>query len=198
VNLANYKAVIWISGEESTADHTFDATEQAKVEQYIAGGGNLFLSGAEIAWDLDQQNNGRSFYENSLKGNYVADDANSYTVAGTAGSIFAGLTNLSFDNGSQFYDVNTPDIISPQSGAQAAMDYVGGAGGGAAIQVPGASGRGKIVMLGFPFETISTAANRAAVMGRVLDYFGVAAVPEPSSAAVLGATGLGALVLRRR
>lgn len=198
VNLANYKAVIWIAGEESTADHTFDATEQTKIEQYIAGGGNLFLSGAEIAWDLDEQNNGRSFYENSLKGNYVADDANSYTVTGAAGSIFAGLANLSFDNGAQFYDVNTPDVIGPQSGAQAAMNYVGGAGGGAAVQVPGAGGRGKIVMLGFPFETISTAASRAAVMGRVLDYFGVLAVPEPSSAAVLGTTGIGALILRRR
>ncbi len=198
VNLSNYKAVIWILGEESTADHTFDTTEQAKVEQYIAGGGNLFLSGAEIAWDLDQQNNGRSFYENSLKGNYVADDANSYTVTGAAGSIFTGLANLTFDNGAQFYDVNTPDVISPQPGAQAAMNYVGGTGGGAAIQVPSTGGRGKIVMLGFPFETITTAANRAAVMGRVLDYFGVVAVPEPSSAAILGATGLGALVIRRR
>ena len=55
--------MIWILGEESTVNDTFDATEQTKVEQFIAGGGNLFVTGAEIGWDLDQQNNGRTFFE---------------------------------------------------------------------------------------------------------------------------------------
>ena len=92
VNLTDYDTVIWILGEESTADDTFNATEQTKVEQFIAAGGNLFLTGSEIGWDLDQQNNGRTFFENTLKGNYVADDANTYNVTGVAGGIFAGLT----------------------------------------------------------------------------------------------------------
>ena len=82
VNLADYDTVIWILGEESTADDTFNATEQTKVEQFIAGGGNLFLSGAEIGWDLDSQNNGRTFYEGTLLGNYVSDDANTYQATG--------------------------------------------------------------------------------------------------------------------
>src|SRR5205823_1490057 len=153
VNLANYQMVVWILGEESTADHTFDATEQAKVESYIAGGGNLFLSGSEIAWDLDQSNNGRTFYHNTLKATYVADDAGTYSVTGSAGGIFAGLS-LSFDNGTQFYDAEFPDVISPQAGAQTAMGYANGAGG-AAIQAAGTGGRGGVVMLGFPFETIT-------------------------------------------
>lgn len=99
VSLADYDAVIWILGEESTAHDTFNATEQTLVEQYIAGGGrHLFTSGSEIAWDLDQSNNGRTFFETSLQGNYVGDDAGTYNVAATAGGIFAGLT-FSFDNG---------------------------------------------------------------------------------------------------
>lgn len=175
VNLTDYDTVIWILGEESSADDTFNATEQTKVEQFIAAGGNLFLSGAEIAWDLDNLNNGRTFFEGTLKGNYVSDDANTYTVGVSAGGIFAGLPNFSFDNGALFYNCEFPDVINPQAGAQTALTYVGGTGGGAAIQVPGAGGRGSIVMLGFPFETITTAANRAAVMNRVLDFFGVAA-----------------------
>ena len=121
VNLTDYDTVIWILGEESTADDTFNATEQTKVEQFIAGGGNLFLSGAEIAWDLDQQNNGRSFFENTLKGNYVSDDANTYAVTGSTGSIFAGLS-FSFDNGTLFYNAEFPDVINPQAAAQAALD----------------------------------------------------------------------------
>ena len=197
VNLADYHTVVWILGEESTADDTFNGTEQTKVEQFLAGGGNLFLTGAEIAWDLDQQDNGRSFYENTLKGNYVADDANTYSVTGTGGGIFDGL-NFSFDDGSLFYNAEFPDVINPQDAAQAALSYVGGSGGSAAIQVPGAGGRGSIVMFGFPFETITTATDRAAVMGRVLDYFGVVVIPEPSSGALLSVAAIGWLIAGRR
>ena len=169
VNLADYSSVVWILGEESTTNRTFDATEQTKVEQYIAGGGNLFVTGAEIGWDLDNSNNGRTFFEGTLKGNYVADAANTYSVNGSASTIFSGL-NFSFDNGAQFYNTEFADVISPQPGAQTALNYSNGSGG-AGIQVPGAGGRGSIVMFGFPFETITTAANRAAVMDRVLDFF---------------------------
>jgi hypothetical protein len=182
VNLANYKMVVWILGEESTANRTFDATEQTKVEAYVAGGGNLFLSGAEIAWDLDSQNDGRTFYRSTLKGLYVADDAGTYSANGSASGIFSGLS-LSFDNGSQFYDAEFPDVINPQAGAQTAMTYSNGAGG-AAIQAAGTGGRGSVVMLAFPFETITTAANRTAVMSRVLNYFNVSPVPPPTVAAV--------------
>ena len=178
VNLTDYDTVIWILGEESTADDTFNATEQTKVEQFIAGGGNLFLSGAEIAWDLDQpRTTAASFFENTLKGNYVSDDANTYTVTAVGGGIFAGLLNFSFDNGTLFYNVEFPDVINPQAGAQAALSYVGGTGGNAAIQAAGTGGRGNIVMLGFPFETITTAANRAAVIDRVFDFFGLNEIP---------------------
>jgi hypothetical protein len=196
VNLSEYEAVVWILGEESSADHTFDATEQAKVEQFIANGGNLFVSGAEIGWDLDNLDNGRSFFEETLKGNYVSDDANTYSARGTSGGIFAGL-NISFDDGSQFYDAEYPDVINPQAGAQSVFTYVGGIGGSAGIQVPGTNGRGNVVMLGFPFETITSGDDRAAVMGRVLTYFGVTAVPEPSSAALWSITTTGLLVMGR-
>jgi N-acetylmuramoyl-L-alanine amidase len=179
VNLADYHTVIWILGEESSANDTFDAVEQTKVAAFLAGGGNLFLSGAEIGWDLDQLNNGRTFYEQTLRANYVADAANTYSVSGIAGSIFAGL-NLTFDNGSQFYNTEYADVINPQAGAQAALAYAGGAGN-AAIQSAGTGGQGSLVMLAFPFETITTAANRTAVMDRVLDFFSVTPPPTPNA-----------------
>jgi hypothetical protein len=180
IDLTDYDTVLWILGEESTADDTFNTTEQSLVEQFLAAGGNLFLSGAEIAWDLDQQNNGRAFFENTLMGNYVADDANTYSVTGAASSIFAGLS-FSFDNGALFYNVDFPDVINPQAGALAALTYSGGTGGAAGIQVAGTDGRGSIVMFGFPFETITTAANRAAVIDRVFNFFGLAPPPIPNA-----------------
>ncbi len=176
VNLADYDTVIWILGEESTADDTFNATEQAKVEQFIAGGGNLFVTGAEIGWDLDAQGGGVSFFENTLKGNYASDNANTYNVVAAPGGIFAGLPNFSFDNGTHFYDSEWPDVINPQAGAQTALTYSGGTGGSAAIQAQGTNGRGNIVMFGFPFETITNAQTRAAVIDRVFGFFGLAAI----------------------
>ncbi|MEM8946349.1 MAG: dockerin type I domain-containing protein [Planctomycetota bacterium] len=172
VSLDDYEAVFWISGEESTADDTFNATEQTLVTNYLSGGGKLFVSGAEIGWDLDNLNNGRSFYNNQLKADYVSDDANTYDVQGNAGSIFEGLS-FSFDDGSIFYDAEFPDRINPLGGATTALNYVGGSGGNAGIQFDG--GATKVVNFGFPFEIITTEVDRHAVMDRVLEFFEIGA-----------------------
>ncbi len=179
VNLNDYNTVIWISGTESTADSSFNVTEQAKITSFINAGGNVFLSGSEIGWDLDQQNNGRTFYESTLKANYVSDDAGTYTAVAAAGGIFAGMSSFVFSNGNAFsqldgqlYDVAYPDVIAPQAGAVAALTYSGGTGGTAAIQVKGAGGAGNIVMFAFPFEAITNATRRTNAMGNVLSFLG--------------------------
>ncbi len=176
VDLSDYHTVIWISGEESSAGKTFDAVEQTLVEQFVDGGGNLFVSGAEIGYELVGLNHGKSFYENTLHTSYVSDDAGTYAAAGTSWSIFAGIT-LNFDNGSSVYDVDYPDVIGPRSGASTAMTYTGGTGGGAATVYEGTDGRGSLVVFGFPFETIADAAIRAQVMDSVLEYFNLTATP---------------------
>jgi len=43
--------------------------------------------------------------------------------------------------------------------------------GVAGVQMAGEDGHGAVVMFAFPFETITTAENRAEVMKRVLDFF---------------------------
>jgi N-acetylmuramoyl-L-alanine amidase len=169
-----YRAVIWILGEESSLNDTFNAAEQAAVTAYLEGGGNLFVSGSEIAWDLDFLNNGRLFYRNVLHAAYVADSAGGYTAAGTAGSIFAGIA-LTFDNGTRFYNVNSPDRIAASAGSMVAMTYTGSGSGGAAIQFEGGDPWQRVVMLGFPFETITSDSVRNQVLARVLSFFGFGA-----------------------
>jgi hypothetical protein len=189
VNLSDYHTVIWILGNESTVNETFNATEQTKVEQFIANGGNLFVSGSEIAWDLDRPSGptaaDRTFFEGTLKGNYVADSAGTYTVVPSAGGIFAGMSNFVFSSGAsstgsnaystrddQFFNVSSADVISPQTGGLLSLSY-GNGSGGAAIQVSGTGGRGSVVLFGFPFETITSASQRQNVMDRVLTFFNV-------------------------
>ncbi len=187
VNLSDYQSVIWILGNESTANETFSATEQTKVSQFVAAGGNLFVSGSEIGWDLDRPSGptaaDRTFFENTLKGNYVSDDANTYTANAAAGGIFAGMSSFVFSSGSpstgasayssrdgQVYNVATPDVIAPQAGALVALNYNNGAGA-AAIQVQGTGGVGNLVMFAFPFETMTDATRRQTAMGKILDFF---------------------------
>ncbi|WP_172992192.1 N-acetylmuramoyl-L-alanine amidase [Lacipirellula parvula] len=176
INLSDYEAVFWILGEESTTTRTFDALEQTKVSAYLSSGGMLFLSGSEIGWDLEAQGGGASFYNNVLKADYVADDAATYSVTGAAGSIFAGLS-ATFDNGAQTYNVDYPDRIAPLGGAAAALNYA--TGGAAAIQYTDGASGSQIVMLAFPFETITSPAMRNSVMQRVVDYFNLLAPPTP-------------------
>jgi len=200
INLGNYKTVMWILGNESTANHTFDATEQTDVTNFINAGGNLFVSGSEIAWDLDSQNHGRSFYQNTLKASFVADDANTYNIVSAGGGIFAGLSSGSCSNNlagsfssldGQTYDVATPDVISPQSGAVAALTYSGGTGGTAGIQVVGANGKGSIVMFGFPFETLTSSTLKQQMMGKVLDFFTTTLSPAPGAPVLAAASDTG-------
>lgn len=174
VLLSNYCAVDWILGEESTADSTFDSTEQLIVQNYLNNGGNIFVSGSEIAWDLDYKNNGRTFYNNYLKAIFLYDDPYSGTqyniVDGLSGTIFEGITDIYFDNGSgPFYNVDWPDVIGANGGSIINLNYRNAStpSYSAGIQY---SGSFKVVNLGFPFETILNSAKRDQVMSKVLNF----------------------------
>lgn len=174
VALGDYKSVVWVLGEESTGFESFDATEQALATAYLQGGGRLFVTGAEIGWDLDNRNNGRAFYNTYLKADYVADDSQDYTVTGAAGSIFEGMA-FAFDDGSAgIYYADWPDVITPLGGAIAALNY--SPGNVAGIQFDGvfAGGTepGRLVYFGFGFETIYPEDTSDEVMRRVMEFFG--------------------------
>ncbi|MGH7492892.1 MAG: hypothetical protein ACREOO_10915 [bacterium] len=174
IDLLDYDAVFWLSGDESTTDETFSADEQNKVTAYLNNGGRLFVSGSEIAWDLDTAARGsasdEAFLNNYLKADYVSDDANSSSILGEAGSIFEGM---SFTYGSLPYIEDFPDVISPLSGGAVGLRYSNGQIASVLFEgdFPNGTQAGKLVYLGFPFETISSAAVRVELMRRVLGFF---------------------------
>ncbi|MGH7150690.1 MAG: N-acetylmuramoyl-L-alanine amidase, partial [Planctomycetota bacterium] len=176
--LAPYAMVDWILGEESTVDETFSAAEQGLVATYLAGGGNLFATGAEIGWDLDFLGSvaDRTFYESTLGMNFVVDDANTHSIAQpAAGSFFAGIPGFTFDDGTQgTYDANFPDVLLPFS-LQGAVVLTYGNGGGAAVRfvAPGY----RVIGFGFPFETIVETPARNAVLARVLEDLAPLPIP---------------------
>jgi hypothetical protein len=133
VDLANYAAVIWIGGiqaEVSTTDPTTDISitpvQQTKITNYLNAGGKLFISGAEIAWDLDRGGS-TTFVDTVLRANYVADSSGVNTVLPATGNIFAGLGSFAFDDGTgPRYAVRYPDVITTSGGSLAALYYGGG------------------------------------------------------------------------
>ncbi len=180
VSLADYHSVYWILGAESTADSAFDSTEQAAVSAYLSGGGNLFVSGSEAAWDLGRtaaSGSNKTFLENTLRvaqftsGN-PQDDAGTYTATGVAAGVFDGIGPVTFSDGSDIhgdFDVAFPDILVPINGSVSAMSYVGGSGGSAAITW---AGTGKLVYLGFPLETVTDPADVASIVNASEVFFG--------------------------
>ncbi len=178
-SLNPYDIVIWAAGQESTADESFSATEQTRIAAYRNAGGNLFVSGSEIAWDLARSSGptaaDRAFFANHLRAQFPGDahdNSNSHTIHPLVGSIFAGRPSGSFDNGSMGINwVRTPDVITPNgTGARAALNYASGPAGAAAIQYDGSAGGGRVVYFGFPFETLPAETVRTRYMADILGF----------------------------
>lgn len=177
VALTNYSIVVWACGQSLT--NTFRALERNAVTTFQNAGGHLFVSGSEVAWDLDRASGpsaaDRAFLNSQLHADLGSDannNSSNYTFTAVAGTIFAGNSGGLFDDGSKgIYWVKTPDVLVPTgSGATAALLYGGGGGKIAGVQYAGASG-GKVVYWGFPFETVTDEATRAAYMSDVLRFF---------------------------
>jgi hypothetical protein len=125
VAMTNYPVVIWASGNQLT--NIFSSAAQSRVTTFLNGGGNLFASGAEIAWSLDRASGpsaaDRAFLNNQLHADLNGDtnnDSGIYTVVPAAGSIFAANGNAIFDSGTKgIYWVDLPDVQQRRSIIQA-------------------------------------------------------------------------------
>jgi hypothetical protein len=183
VSLENYQIVDYILGDESTADETFSTTEQESIKVFLRNGGKLFVSGAEIAWDLDYKGSttDKDFIYNYLKSQYVNDAPNGqagvyYQVESISGTIFDGLGIFNFDNGSQgTINVRYPDVINGINGGVNSLKYSNVTNQFAGVNFeglfPGGVTAGKVVCMGFPFETIYPESKRNLLLEKVISFF---------------------------
>ena len=189
VTLNTYKAIDWLLGKESTANETFNYTEQILVQNYLKQGGNFFTSGSEIGWDLDNSGTtaDKTFFNNYLKASYVTDAPNNQaniwykTVNETTASIFNFNDTTFFDNGfNGTYNVDYPDVITPINGGVATLLYTNTISDKSAIYFSGLFNggitNGKLVYFGFPFETLVNSTKRSSMMNDILNFFFVSTV----------------------
>ncbi len=197
ISLGDYKAVDWLLGEERTTSpppwregdgspdmmkHEFQALtpeDQALIRNYLLNGGALFISGAYVATDLVNSplsgEEDKAFLTDVLKCQWICN-AGSKTndVFAVNDSMFdrAGIPGVHFSRGAGengIYGVELPDSIQPakDSGAQVLLRYKD-AHFNAAIAYAGEQYR--LVMFGFPFETITSAEVRESIMQTILSF----------------------------
>lgn len=189
INLSTYKAIDWILGKESTVNETFSTSEQTLVSAYLKQGGKLFVSGSEIAWDLDYSGTvtDKSFFANYLKASYVSDSPNNQasawykSVNETSNSIFNFTDTIYFDNGTNgTYNVDYPDVIAPVNGGVSTLQFTNLATNKSGIYFsglfPSGSIAGKLVYLTFPFETVYNSTKRTSLMNDILNFFFTTAI----------------------
>ena len=159
--LGDHAAVVWALGEESVTWTALSAGERALIADYLAGGGALVASGAELVWALADQGSAeeKSFAGEVLGAGLENDDAATYEVAGEGPLAEVGWTSFLAPDG---MDVNFPDTLVPAGGGQVALRYVGGSGGAAAVM------KGKVLVTGFPIEAVPSPTSRAALLGAAL------------------------------
>ena len=147
----------------------------AELTKFMQNGGNLFVSGQDVAWDnYDPNANAhgtaatKAFCDAYLGLNYVADGASTTTqLTAVSGEAIFGTTPSSaiadYYGGGAVY----PDEITPKgSGSAAIFNYDGGAKVGAVRNLMG----NKIVFIGVGLEQL-TKATANAIMKNSHDWF---------------------------
>lgn len=172
MDLSKYDMIIWFLGEQSTADETFNADEQTKITEYISNGGALFVSGAEIGWDLDRKGDAadKAFFNETLNAKYVSDESGLYTFFGV--DDFSAISG-NYDDGTYIYQAEYADVLAPfdENTGKTALFYDEAQTLSAGVLTN--SGEKKVFVLGFPFETILEKDSKINLVQYVLDEFGI-------------------------
>jgi hypothetical protein len=152
--------------------------EQLAISDYLTtGSGRLFISGAYVATDLGGTgstvtDSDREFLRTVLKCDWVTNNGSkTNNVVPVEDSRFEEIGEFHFSAGlgeNGVYGVELPDSLKPakDSGAQTQIRY-DDAKFNAAIAYGGTDYR--VVVFGFPFETITSAEIRHKVMNTILE-----------------------------
>lgn len=170
VTLEDYPVVDYILGmEKEDPVHkvyykTFSSAMQRIITSYCQSGGNLFVSGAYVGSDMSGTQGNREFTEKILKYGYQSSmtDKSSNHINGLGRTITIPRTPNETS-----YAVPAPDCIVPVDTAFPVFTYVpGNQSAGIAYK-----GNYRTFVLGFPFESIQSEADRATIMAGILGFF---------------------------
>ncbi len=150
----------------------FTPDEVAFLTSYLDNGGNLFIAGQDIGWDIfDGSGTSRfaeaqEFYNTYLGATYLADDAGSYTVNGVEGDPITDGLSFSVSAIHQRY----PESIRPRgSNSSTILKYANGKN----CAVKNETENYKTVYLGVGLEQVGTESVRNDLIRNSLNWFGL-------------------------
>jgi len=184
LDMTDYEYVDLILGEEKTTDgpkprvemrfRAFPKPFQAALEHYVSMGGNIFISGAYVGTDLFENRVDSldiEFAEQVLKYRHRTDHAvNTGKVISSDSTLFTLPEGFEFNTlvHPKLYAVESPDAIEPvDTTASTVLRYAENNTSAAVAH----SGDSKIMVFGFPFETIISQTHRDEVMKSILEFF---------------------------
>ncbi len=163
--LANFEAVVWNVG---FAFPTLDDSDRAALTAYTNGGGALFISGQDVGWDHDNEGGAAlTWFNNTLKAHFVMDDTNDYTLEGVEADPITDGMSITINGGDGASNQEYPDAINPYDDSSHVIFSYNGSQNGA---VAADTGVYRVVYLGFGFEAINNAADRAALMESAINW----------------------------
>jgi len=165
--MSPHPGIIWSTG--GICETTLTSTDQSNLASYLDAGGSLFVSGQDIGYDIAND----TFYNDYLHSDYMADDANISTLAGTPlDPIGDGLTlGISGGDGADYRRFPS-EIVPHDADASMVFNYTGDGCG--AIKAD--TGTYRVVYFAFGFETINSDSDRTIVMDRVITWLTPSAV----------------------
>lgn len=171
VTLEDYPIVDYILGlekEDASAKvyyKTYSSVMQRIITSYCQSGGHLFVSGAYVGSDMSGTQGNREFTEKILKYGYQSSltDKSSNRISGLGRTVTIPRIPNEIS-----YAVPAPDCIVPVDTAFPVFTYAPG------NQSAGIAYKGndyRTFILGFPFESIQSEADRATIMTGILGFF---------------------------
>jgi len=160
-----YSTVIWACEWNFPS---VDSSDRVALEAFLDNGGSLFLSGQDVAWDLNDNadNIDQEFLNNYLNINFIADNAATTEVSGVTGNPITNGMEIEFYQKKRDADQQFPDVLEPINGAISILNYADGRSG--AIS---SSGTSNIVFFGFGgFESIDNEDTRNEIMKNTVDW----------------------------
>jgi subtilisin-like proprotein convertase family protein len=120
--LENYNVAIWFTGDDLAT--TLTDADQANLQAYLDDGGNLFISGQDIGWDLTGNGSvANTFFADYLHASYVKDDVNLYGLNGVSGDPISDGLHLTISGGDGADNQDYPSEIDPLSPAVTVFTY---------------------------------------------------------------------------
>lgn len=185
-DLHTFSKIIWMCANTKP---TITEDDRNALSAYLDSGGNLYLSGLDIAYELADPASPYystatlEFFNNYLHSDYVQRSPNQLAAQGIDGDPISnglGIIGLIGGSGASTVGPNSkPNEISPAANDPNAAASVGllrtppgpaDSYCGVLSLHPGTSATGRVLLTTFGFETLSDAAKRSTIAERVIDW----------------------------